>query len=213
MRIKEYRVMKKKSLFCVLSLLIVCSVSHADLLLKMEAAQTDLLPGAPVTVTISAWADDALATGLNGLNGWGLSAIVDQTGVVEVVGGSVLFLAPSPWSAGDTFAASINQPVTGGTGSIEDLQLLTDALPQNSTAGVGGYTPIVQFDVQAIGGINDSVNYTLGGVNFSGLLADFTELSGQFVPGESQTAFTIVPEPATLILLGLGSLVAYRRKK
>jgi hypothetical protein len=211
---KENEVMMKKMVFYILCVEVFCSVSHADLLLKMEAPTTDLVLGGPsITVTISAWADDTAATGLNGLNGWGLSALVDTTGVAEVVADSVVFLEPSPWSAGDTFAASINDPVTGGTGSVEDLQLLTDALPQDSTAGVGGYTPIAQFDIQAIGSINDSVNYTLGGITFEGLLKDFTQLPGQFVPGESQTTFTIVPEPATLLMLGLGTMLAYRRKK
>jgi hypothetical protein len=197
----------------MLSAVLICSVCHAAVYFKMEAPKTSLLPNEIVTVTISAWADDARATGANGLNGWGLSALIDQTGVTEVVSGSVVFLSPSPWSINDTFAGSINQAATGGTGSIQDLQLLTNSLPQSSSTGIGGYSAIAQFDIRAIGNVNDAVSYTLGGQTFSGMLADFTEIAGQFDANQSARTFTIVPEPASLMILASLSATGLLRRR
>lgn len=206
--------MMKKKLFCMLSAVILCSVSHADVLFKMEAPTTDLVLGGPaVTVTVSAWADDLEATGTNGLNYWALSALVDTDGVAEVVGSSII---PLNLTTGfETDSASVNQIGTGGTGSIDYLNTYPSGSEQPSGVGVGGYTPIAQFDIQAIGSVGQSVTYTLGDTGgFLGILYDGTTiLDGQFDVGASQNVFTIVPEPATLLMLGLGTMLAYRRKK
>ncbi len=155
----------------LLFLVFVCSVSHADLLFKMDASVTDLAPGGTALVTVSAKAEGV--SGTNGLMVWGFVAIVDTDGVVEIVDGSITFLAPSPYYVDDTKWTSFDRGTTGGTGSIEYLRLAGDeSLAFNSTTGANVYTPIAQFEVQAIGTVGQSVNYLLGGDNFGGLLAD-----------------------------------------
>ncbi len=201
--------MMKKSLFCVLSLVFVCSVSHADLLFKVEAPTTELLLGEQVTVTLSAKAEGVSAP--DGLFAWGLDVIVDLGGVVEVVDGTIDFMPVDTWDATDSEWDSLGLP----TGSIQNLHAVgVDSLIGNSTIAAGVYTLVAQFDIKAIGSVGQSVTYTLGGDSFSGLLANGVDVTGQFVAGESQNVFTIVPEPASLLILsGLSILGVLRRKK
>jgi hypothetical protein len=207
--------------FFVVLCIFFSAPSSAALVFKITSDQTNLTVGQTTTVHVWGWADDPLAIGTNGLNTWQLSAMVDTTGIVEVVSGSVVFVAPSPWStnSSDTGFASINAP---STGTVDYLRLMTADLPQDSSAGVGGYTEIARFDIEAIGTVGASVTYTLGGANFGGNLRDFIPsfdesyiLSGSFNANDSQRIFTIVPEPSSLVILsGLwGASFLTRRKK
>lgn len=191
---------KKMRWFAVLMVsLCVASGSVAGLEVKIVAPKTQLLPSEQITLTLYAYANHSAASGTNGLNAWQCDVLVSQTGVVQVVPGTVVLLAPSPYMANLSGFTSINTPKTG---QISYLHVVTD-YGQASTAGVGGFTAIAQFDIQAIGSVGQSVDFTLGG-NAYGILADDTELSFVFDSQNSQRTFTIIPEPATLALLGAG---------
>lgn len=200
--------MKKKMMW--LAALVVSlwgvSVSVAGLEVKLVAPKTDLLPSEQITVTLYAYANHALATGTNGLNAWQFDVLVSQTGVVQVVPGSVVLLAPTPFVTNLSGFTSINTPKTG---QITYLHVVTN-YGQPSTAGVGGFTAIAQFDIQAIGSAGQSVDFSLGG-NAYGILADDTELNFVFDSQNSQRTFTIVPEPATMALFVVGC--AFLRKR
>jgi hypothetical protein len=213
--------MKKLVLIFSVALIVLFSAhSDAALVFKITSDDTTLTVGQIATVKILAWADSPLAVGQNGLNSWQLSALVDSTGVVEVVSGSIAFEGPSPWSPDYTKFTSINAP---STGMINYLRLSTEDVPQDSDAGIGDYTEIVSFNIKAIGEVGSSVTYTLGGDNFGGSLRDYVPsfdeasyiLSGSFNANDSQRLFTIVPEPATLILLSGFGMAGFltRRKK
>jgi hypothetical protein len=139
--------------------------SDAALIFKITSNKSQLTVGETTTIHVWAWADDLAATGSNGLNSWQLSAMVDNSGgrSSERV---YCVCAPSPWSTNvsDTGKSSINTPKTG---MIDYLRLLTNELPQDSSAG-GGYSEIARFDIKAIGAAGSSVVYTLGGSNFGG---------------------------------------------
>jgi hypothetical protein len=198
--------MKKLVLVFSVALVLLFSVhSDASLVFKITSDQSSLTVGQTTTMHVWGWANDPLATGTNGLNTWQFSALVDTTGVVEVVSGSVEFLSPTPYSSDDSKFTSIN---ASKTGTINYLRLITNSVPQDSSAGVGGYTEIASFDIKAIGAVRSSVTYTLGGDNFGGNLRDYIPsfdesyiLSGSFNATASQNIVTIVPEPSTLILL------------
>ena len=203
--IKEYRVMKKKSLFCVLSLLIVCSVSHADLIMSIVADDTALAVGESTTLHVWGIADEAVVD--NGLYDWSVSAVVDATGVVQVTSASAL--QPIPIDPGSVI---ISQNV-GGLGNVDASAAIQFAATE-SNAGVA-LTELFNFDVEAVA-VGD-VQYSL--TNIIGDLFDFTvnydagSENVQFSGPGPFISVVAVPEPATLILLGLGSLVACRRKK
>jgi len=203
--------MKKTFLAGLSVFLLIGGLSYANLFVKMTAEKTNLLVDEEITVTLHAWADSATATGQNGLNSWQLDVLVNLGSVVEVTG--VQFLAPSPWSNQDTGYTSLNSPLAG---QIKYLHLMTQALPQNSTAGVGGYTPVASFNIKAIGQLGQSVSYTIPkGDDFLGILADGeTVLDGIFDSANSQTVFTIVPEPSSLLIFsGLGIIRVFRRSR
>lgn len=204
--------MKMKVVLAMSLILWLSSLSSADLLFKMTADKTDLLPGEQVTITLHAFAESPQATGANGLNGWNLDVLVDTGSAVEVVVGSVVFLAPSPSLF--TGYNSINSP----NGEIEYLNLVT-MFNQGSNTSVDGYSAIAAFDIKAIGLEGQSVTYTLGrdlggATEFDGYLADGTRLQGVFDIANSQNVFTIVPEPSSLLILsGLTAIGFFRRKR
>ncbi len=214
--------MKKITLFCILSLAVLCSVSHANMSFRMESTANELSPGGTATVTISAYVDDAAASSINGLNYWSLSAIIDTTGVLEVVGGSIQLLGPTPTGSFNMGWTDLNQSGAGGTGSIDYLNVVPFGGSVATDTGYGGYDDIVQFQVQAIGTVSDIATYTLGSTNaFGGILADgFTFFDQDFLgnvefdDSNGQNVFAIVPEPSSLLILsGLSAMGYFRRKR
>jgi len=218
-----------KSAVCVYALIsIVLFVNYAaadTLHFKMTASKTTLTVGEGVTVTVSAWVDDPMASPNNGLITWQADLSVDNTGVVEITKtGSVAditLLAPS--DRDPTFSGwnstSVNSPITG---EVREVVAIQNNISNPSYVGVGGYTDIFTFNIKALA--NGAATYTIcddGGGLFFGMLGDLTEYDNSVTPGSvvfdaqnSNNTFTVIPEPTTLaIFVCAGLLAALRRKK
>jgi hypothetical protein len=202
----------------------------------MTADKTALLPGEQTTGHIWAWI--YTPTGIEkpdkGLDTWQLDLSVDNTGVIEIV--SLNVLAPNPNPAYPAYnPASLNTPVTGEVRRVAVSQLVTGA---PSLTGVGvdndidnpaNYSEICNFTIRAIGAPSTSAAYTImndGGGGWFGLLVDdlynpptfdnedITAYGGTyFYASNSKFFFTIVPEPASVVLFAIASAFALRRRK
>jgi hypothetical protein len=185
--------------------MVVCSVSHADLLVKITADDAVLTVGQTTTLRVYGLAEEAVAG--NGLYDWGVSAVVDTDGIVQAHSG--VFLEPSPLDAGNSgYTANL-----GASGNM-DASALIAGTATGSNAGVG-YSELFNFQIEAIGlGV---VQYSLS--NILGDLFDFSVMyddENYNVQDSSDgiaNVINVVPEPATLLMLGLGTLMASRRKK
>ncbi len=204
--------MKNLFLRAGLLFILISTSSFGALSFKMTAAKTTLAIGETTVVTLFAFAEDAV--GLNGLNSWQLSAFASGTGMLKVVPGSVNVVRPF---AADVMWSSINAPM----GTIRDLSMTSTAARVDSALGVGSYHKIAEFVVEAVE--VGQVVYSLGngGAGYGGLLRDYNPLNpmtwgnmleGVFNAAESQRAFTIVPEPGTLLLLGSMGLMVFRTR-
>jgi hypothetical protein len=203
--VEESWVMKKTFLFLMaVSLLTASSNSFAALLFKMTSNKTSLLVGETATIEVFAYSEDA--AGLNGLNSWQLSMLVSGDDAVQVVGGSISLFAPFGF---DSLMSSVNSP----NGAIKNLAMNSLTTPVDSTLGVGDYQKIMDFDIQGIS--VGQVDYSIGdaGLGFFGILRDYNPANpatwvnyfdGTFNAAASDTHFRVVPEPATLVLLGSG---------
>ena len=154
--------MMKKSVFYILSVIIVCSVSHADFVMSITADDTALDVGDSTTLHVWGIADEAVVD--NGLYDWSVSAVVDATGVVQVTSASAL--EPFPVDPG-SFITTLNGG--GATLGTIDAAAAIQFTATESNAGVA-LTELFNFDVEAVAVGN--VQYSL--MNIIGDLFDGT---------------------------------------
>jgi hypothetical protein len=207
----------KKSIvvFCVIAAVCLSASSRAALVFKIISDQTSLAVGQTTTVHVWGWANDPAATGTNGLVDWQLSMVVNNGGIVEITknsnsNGDITILAPSPLStlSPNWAYSSVNAVKTGQVSNVNALRN-----PDNtSTTGIGTYTELFQFNIKAIG--QGVVTYDIANGAF-GDLVDATPLDMSFNSGGSSNILTVVPEPATLVLLAGFGIAGFltRRKK
>jgi hypothetical protein len=212
--------MKKSTvMLCLLVLAGLSASSGAALVFKITSDQPQLTVGQTTAMRVWGWANDPLATGTNGLVDWWLSMKVDNGGIIEItksinLNGDITILAPSPLStlAANWSYSSVNAVKTGQVSSVNALR----APDNTSTTGIGAYTELFNFNIKALD--EGTVTYTLD--DMFGDLVDKTPFdqgngSAVFNALESSNVLTVVPEPATLILLSGFGIAGFmtRRKK
>jgi hypothetical protein len=203
----------------------------------MTADKTALTPGEQTTMHIFAWI--YTPTGIEkpnkGLDTWQLDLSVDNADVIQIVSGSIHTLAPSPRNTvySEYQVSSLNNPKTGEVRNVGESQLVTGAASlvgvgiDNNLDTLGNYTEICRFTIQAMQNPQaSSAAYTImnEGAGWFGYLADSggtlfdnsdsSALGGTyFYAGGSQNVITIVPEPASMVLLATAAAFALRRRK
>ena len=163
---------------------------------RVNASNPNLMIGYNTTVQILGWANDPVAVGVNGLNGWELSAeipSIENNRIAVATDGSgdpvIQYIAPENYYIGT--CSSWNTPVTG---DIEGMAVLTFG-PVDSTTGVGGYSLLAEFTV--VGVSRGTATYTVGGDLFDGWLRDSTLLPGVFdAAGSNPTLHVYFPGDA-----------------
>jgi hypothetical protein len=174
--------------------------------IKMVAAKTELAVDETATVQIWGYADSA--TGINGLNGWQMTLDIpsSQNGIISVVPNSIHLIAPTPPLPFGNIV--INDQTSG---RITGFGLSLNGR-QDSSTGVLKYDLLADFTIKGLA--PGTATYTAKGPPFNGWLKEGTStLTGRFESTLSNNVFTVIaPEPASLILLVLGGLLAKWKK-
>jgi hypothetical protein len=208
--------MKKSTVMLCLAILVCLSASSgAALVFKITSDDAALTVNQTTTMHVWGWADDPKAIGTNGLVDWQLSMVVNNGGIVEITksvnaNGDITILDPSPLStlSPNWTYSSVNAVKTG---QVSNVNALRDP-DTTSTTGIGAYAELFQFNIKAIG--QGVVTYNIANGAF-GDLVDGTPLDMSFDSGGSSNILTVVPEPATLVILAGFGIAGFltRRKK
>lgn len=178
---------------------------------QMRSAQTQLGVGEELTVGIYAMIEGSVAGGTNGLVFWQMNVQLpeSQNGVVEVKQMAVadVIKAPLPLDSLSSGWGSINAPTTGCVNLLAG-----GSMNFSSTTGLGDYSLVAELTLTGLS--EGTVTYALGGPSYAfyGMDGDFQNHDGVFDAANSQTEFTIAPEPAGILLLLVGAGGWLRRK-
>jgi len=210
---------------CVVFLVAVFTdISSADLIFKITADKYALAVGEEAVISIFAKIDDedGVAQGY-ALNGWQLDMVVVDpnsdllSGVVEV-SKDPIFIEPEAgfWDSASGWL-DLNSDATG---NVYGLGAFTSG-PTDSNLCLGQFSELARVTIEAIGTVGQQVIYELTDytqtTGFWGALRDDTSFptyiypdNVSFQPGNN--VFTIVPEPASLLLMALSTLLLRKRK-
>jgi len=181
---------------------------------KMVCSDTDLIVGETTTVYVQAWVDSVFGIAGNGLDTWQMDLSVDISGVIGIDDESnISLIAPNPDPAWSGWT-SVNTPATGAITEIAVTQL---DLGASSEIGVGGYSDIFSFQIEALA--EGTATYSLASNGVFAFLADsewFENTGGAdggifFDAAGSDNVFTVIPEPCTMLLLGIGCMALRQR--
>jgi hypothetical protein len=204
----------------VISFLFSTSV-YANVVFKLTVAQSELLLNE--ATTISVWANvEEQSSGLNGINTWQCDLVtgLSQGGIVQVT--DVSIIAPSPRDTGVDPYSSINTPQVG---DVIGLGASPASPGSDSALGVGQFSHLADITVMAQNtGIVEYSITSASSTGFYAWLKDYyrngpsgNEYDSTFaqpykaVFQSGNNAITVVPEPATILLLGVSSLLLKRR--
>lgn len=186
-----------KKLFALALVLSVASLASAGLQWVSSTGTFDVNPGEIITLTLNA-TDGAKASGvsighitdngaLGGFDAWGFNAGFTTVGSAGLDGATFNGMASTAYAADDI--------------------LWLDAISTSDSFADGLLTLTYRVGAEAAGTV---ITLSGGALDMTGQGNEVRLLSG-FV-GMPEVALNVVPEPATMALLGLGALVLRRRK-
>ena len=203
--------MRKIAFLCVLSVVVVCSISHANLLMKVVAEETSLTVGESTTLHVYAWDEELVPD--EGLKNWQCDVLASGGGTVSVL--SYNLTGPAPVDLVFSFPPVLNSP---GNGSVDNINALIQSAYTTSDAGVGvdsdpanaaNYTELFNFTVQA--SAVGTIDYSL--VNLFAATFGTLTYNDSNVTLYSADTLNVVPEPTTLLILSGFSVMGLLRRK
>ncbi len=222
--LEDVSVKKKIYLLFVSVILLLFSTSvYANAIFKLTVSKSELSLNESETATVGVWAQvEEQSSGLNGINTWQCDLVtgLNQGGIVQVT--DVSIIAPSPRDTGVPVYSSINTPQVGdviGLGASPAIPGIDSAL------GVGLFSHLADITVMAqnLGTVEYSIT-SASSTGFYAWLRDYylvgpsgNEYDSTFaqpykaVFQSGNNAITVIPEPATILLLGVSSLLLRRR--
>lgn len=198
----------------VLALMLVPTVAQAAIIdVTVASDKSQIQIGEKAVVTVSAQVRPGTGAASNdGLFAWGvdltLGDVLFGPGVTDTANPDILSL-PGTAVIGSAWdgAGSGGTPKSWGLGAIWDTQFT------NQTRGFGSEVVLFTIEIEGLALGTGSVGIT--GNPIQG--ADFIthqgagDDSGFF--GTATTNIQVVPEPASIALLGMGGLMAFRRRR
>jgi len=201
--------MKKTFLFLMVVsvFLTLPSTSFAVLNFKMTCDDPIIGIGEQTTIDIHVWDTDAVAD--YGIILWQFDMGPSADGIV-----SADTWAVEPWFIYESGYGpdSLNSPTSG---NVNAFYALASEFDQVSNIGVGDYTKIASVTIEGLA--EGLITYDLGDLTTLGFYGtvrgSFDQNSGVLDTGNSVLSYQVVPEPASIFLLGGMGLSLLRRRK
>ena len=216
----------EKSLMCLAVILALSQVTQAVTVTQVEvvaeqtmAVNADYAAG---TVTWSGGASGVLYYSDGTLEGFSGNAVVvgQATGAVDQSAGT---LASAVFSGAGSYGVALsgtNGKTLSISGTILAGQYREDEMSENYIVGAGSLVNVeAVFGTGWYGGTQDPLEWAggqFGVIQIDALLptgSSFSSYDGETYGTANAIATVAAPEPATVILLGIGALMAGRRKR
>lgn len=200
-----------KNVFAIAAVAALAGAATAQDFTITAMAPASVNPGETYTVDFWGAVDGGFVDGTSAIAGFG----VDAMGSGSVAGVTAANIAG--WAAGFGVAGTVNGANVEGISGGQLANLFGILNP-----GIDLSNPILLFSIDVTAGASGSVTYVAGNPNVNGGLSfypDNEDGASIVAPNDSGTTLTmvsattsIVPAPASIALLGLGGLVARRRR-
>lgn len=194
---------KKAVGLLVLSVILAPSLSNATAIdVSVEPSDAYIGIGERTTLTFYAQVNSSIASAENGLFSWALDVVIEKPDVLTLDPDSVDRVG---W---------LNDPMASSSGSVMSwgLQGVYDGVDENKGMGLGQKVKL--FSVDVVGALEGISQVFVRADTSEYADPDFQTWNGDLGGDYSFANATItVPEPVSIMLLGVGGVIALMRKR